>query len=119
MKKYLMSLTAAVAITASTGHAEETAVTNFETGQQLYNMCTVYRDGLDACAYYIQGSIDQIVAYSFTMKTNSVCLPAYIQTAQITKLVVQELYNNPEYLKYTAAYAVLFAVGRAFPCAKS
>ena len=87
---HLIALAAAVAITASSGKAEDTLPTEFLTGQQLYNMCTD-GNGVNYCGWYIDGAVDQLVMYSYTMKTNFICLPANIQTQQIEKLVVDEL----------------------------
>ena len=111
----------AVALFWSASVFAEFPMGSFETGNDLFGVCSDGREFLQGyCQGYAVGVADVATAMN-AMKENgypipSACIPKQVKTEQVRDVVVQYLNAHPEKRHEPAAARTLIALQAAFPC---
>ncbi len=92
--------------------------TSFINGLELQKLCNSESiDTENDCRLYVAGVID---SYAFLANTknleNKICIPEEIALENLQSIVVQHLDEHSKDLHNTAAYIVLLAIRKTFPC---
>ena len=94
------------------------AASSFVNGLELQKGCnSEMADTENGCKLYVAGVID---AYAFLADVenleNRICTPDTVTVRQLQHVVKKYLNEHPKDLHHSAAYIVLVAIRKAFPC---
>jgi len=107
----------AVALFWSASVFAEFPMGSFETGNDLFGVCSDGREYLQGyCQAYVVGVADAMKANGYPIP--SACIPKgeHVKSEQVRDVVVQYLTAQPEIRHQAAAGHALVALQAAFPC---
>lgn len=112
MRALIMSA-AIAAITCEPTQAETLATGSFLSGNELHELC---RNANSTATSYIIGVADSFLFVQRSTNSRNFCIPANVNSEQITDVICESLKANPATRNNTAPSIALSAIKKAWPC---